>query len=70
MKIFFPVYIKPDKGQTIYELATEIAAKKETGEIGDKVFLSLPDGTDIELKGCTVSDIRDSISKQYKETRF
>lgn len=70
MKISFPSYIRPDKGQTVYELAVEIYNEKQMGNIGDKMFLTLPDGSDIELKGSTVSEIRDSISTQYKESHF
>jgi hypothetical protein len=69
MKISYPVYIKPE-GESVYELAQKIAKEKEEGKIGDKVFLSLPNGKDIELRGNTVSEIRDSIGVQCKYTRF
>ena len=70
MEKSIPVYIKPDKGQSIYQLATEIYNDKMMGNLGDKIFLTLPDGSDIELKGKTVEEIRDSISTQFKESHF
>lgn len=70
MKVFYPVYIRPENGQSVYELAKEIAVEKASGKIGDKIFVSLPNGNDIEIKGETEDDIRDSIARQYKYTKF
>lgn len=70
MQISIPVYIKPNKGQGIYDLATEIFNEKAKGNIGDKVFLTLPNGSDIEIRGDTVEQIRDSIAMRFIGSHF
>ena len=59
-------YVTPDEGQGVFGLAKEIAEAKRKKEIGDKVFLELPDGNNISIKGNTAEEIRDSIMTQWE----
>ena len=66
MKIEYPVYITPDKGQTMYEVATEISEAIKSGVItSSRIFFVLPNEEVISLKGSTVEEIRDSIARQW-----
>ena len=67
MKIIAEVitYITPDKGQSIIELAEEIAIAKKEGKVSETIFLNLPNGERISLTGKTTSELRDSISTQW-----
>ena len=70
MKKMMPVYITPDKGQTLYELACEIYYYIHSEQDGKKIFLILPDESVIEVKGETITEIRDSIGTQCAYGRF
>ena len=66
IKIEHPVYITPDKGQTMYEVATEISQAIKEGKINSRmIFFVLPNEEVIPLKGSTVEEIRDSIARQW-----
>ncbi len=63
-------YITPEKGQSVLEVAKEIVVSMSKGEIGDEIFLNLPEGKTISLTGQTIAEIRDSILTQYIYTKF
>lgn len=66
MTIETPVYIRPDKGQSMFEVATEISNAIKDGTIkSSMIFFVLPDEKAITLKGTTVEEIRDSIARQW-----
>jgi len=66
IKIEKPVYITPEKGQTLYEVATEISEAIKEGVItSSRNFFVLPNEEVISLKGTTREEIRDSIASQW-----
>ena len=70
MKICEPVYLKPDKGQSVVELSKEIEQYLEAQANEKKVFVILPDGKTIEVVGKSFIEIRDSIGTQCAYGRF
>ena len=65
MKICVPVYITPEKGETVIGIAKAISEAKASGKIGDIVFFNLPDGKVISIVGDTEWDIVNSIATQW-----
>ena len=70
MKTFYPVYFKPEPGEGILQVAQMIYAKKQEGEVGDVMFLVLPNDQTVQIKGNTVAEIRDSIGTQCEFSVF
>lgn len=79
MKIVTPVIIVPEPGETVWEVAKEIAQAIQSGKIAEQmVLLELPfdenypeeSGKTIKVKGNTAENIRDSIATHTKRTNF
>ena len=59
-------YITPAEGQGVLDMAKEIAKSKKNNEIGEKIFINLPNGDRISIEGNTDEQIRDSIMTQWQ----
>ena len=71
MKVVSPVIIIPEKGETVFELATKIFEKVKSGEFGNNaIFLQLPNEEQIKVCGNSVMEFVSAIATQTEISRF